>query len=116
MRVTAVSPVSFLNATSLINKGQPQAQSGPQEDTEKAKTQISSDVSSSGSAAVAVQAFTAFQPGVQPVASLSPYQRCAAGIARQPGNGSQWLHGAMVRGYLGYVRLGLVLGSEDMQR
>src|SRR5580692_10450012 len=72
MSVTAVSPVSFLNATSLINKEQPQTQSYPQEDTEKAKAQISSDVSSSGSAAVAVQAFTAFQPDVQPIAILGP--------------------------------------------
>jgi len=95
MSVTAVSPVSFLNATSLINKEQPQTQSYPQEDTEKAKAQISSDVSSSGSTAVAVQAFTAFQPDVQPIAILSPANEVAPALQIDLGtdsNGStpQW--------------------------
>jgi hypothetical protein len=100
MSVTAVSPVSCLSATSLINKGEPQAQSYPQEDTEKAKAQISSDVSSSGSAAVAVQAFTAFQPDVQPIASLSPTSDGSQALPVSPGadlSGStaQWSGGVV---------------------
>ena len=72
MSVTAVSPVPFVNEPSLMNLEEPRVQSNLQEDAQKAKAQSSSDVSSSGSAAVAVQAFTAFQPDVQPIASLSP--------------------------------------------
>ena len=72
MSVTAISPVPFVNEPSFVNLEEPQVQSSLQEDAQKAKAQSSSDVSSSGSAAIAVQAFTAFQPDVQPIASLSP--------------------------------------------
>jgi len=72
MSVTAISPVPFVNEPSLMNLEEPRVQSSLQEDAQKAKAQTSSDVSSSGSAAIAVQAFTAFQPDVQPIASLSP--------------------------------------------
>jgi len=72
MSVTAISPVPFVNEPSLMNLEEPRVQSSLQEDAQKAKAQTSSNVSSSGSAAVAVQAFTAFQPDVQPIASLSP--------------------------------------------
>jgi len=68
--VTGISPVSFLNATSLIDVGLPQAPSPPQEDDQKTKGEAAS-ASSSGSS-VAVQAFMAFPPAVQPIASLSP--------------------------------------------
>ena len=115
MSVTAVSPVSLLNATSLINKEQPQTQSYPKEDTEKAKAQISSDVSSSGSTAVAVQAFTAFQPDVQPIAILGPpamgRRHCRSArerisvAPRRNGPGVWWM-----------CTLRLGFGSEDMQR
>ena len=72
MSVTAISPVPFVNEPSLMNLEEPRVRSNLQDDAQKAKAQTSSDVSSSGSAAVAVQAFTAFQPDVQPIASLSP--------------------------------------------
>jgi hypothetical protein len=97
MSVTAISPVSFLNATSLIDKGQPQAQ----EDSEKAKAQTSLDVLSSGSAAVAVQAFTAFQPDVQPIAILSPTSDVSQELrvgADLSGSTAQW-SGGMVDVY-----------------
>jgi hypothetical protein len=71
MSVMAISPVPFVNAASLANT-QPEAQSHLQEDAQRTTAQISSDVSSSGSAATAVQAFMAFQPDVQPIASLNP--------------------------------------------
>jgi len=74
MNVKAISPVPFVNAPSLVDIEAPQVQSNLQEDTQKAKDQTLSDVSSSGSAVVAVQAFMAFQPAVQPIASLSPAQ------------------------------------------
>ena len=79
MSVTAISPVSFLNAPSLINVGQPQAQRPPQEDAQKTQddaSNASSSASPQGGSpsgnAVAMQAFTAFAPAVQPIASLSP--------------------------------------------
>jgi len=72
MSVTAISPVPFVSEPSLMNLEEPRVQSSLQEDSQKAKAQTSSDVSSSGSAAIAVQAFRAFQPDVQPIASLSP--------------------------------------------
>jgi len=79
MSITAISPVSFLNATSLINVGQPQAQSPPQQDTQKMQedapytsTSASPQGGSPTGNAIAVQAFTAFAPAVQPIASLSP--------------------------------------------
>ena len=72
MSVTAISPVPFVNAPSVVSMEEPQVQNDLQEDTQKAKAQSLSDVSSSGSAVVAVQAFTAFPPDVQPIASLSP--------------------------------------------
>src|ERR1700721_814557 len=71
MSVMAISPVPFVNAASLANT-RPEAQSHLQDDAQKTTAQISSDVSSSGSAATAVQAFMAFQPDVQPIASLNP--------------------------------------------
>jgi hypothetical protein len=71
MSVMAISPVPFVNAGSLVNT-QLEAQSHLQEDAQKTTAQISSDVSSSGSAVTAVQAFMAFQPDVQPIASLNP--------------------------------------------
>jgi len=71
MSVMAISPVSFANAVSLVNM-QAEALSHLQEDAQKTTAQISSDVSSSGSVATAVQAFMAFQPDVQPIASLNP--------------------------------------------
>ncbi len=71
MSVMAISPVPFVNAASLANT-QPEAQSHLQDDTQKTTAQISSDLSSSGGAATAVQAFMAFQPDVQPIASLNP--------------------------------------------
>ena len=49
-----------------------EAQSHLQDDTQKTKAQISSDMSSSGGAALVAQAFMAFQPDVQPIASLDP--------------------------------------------
>ncbi len=76
MSVTAISPVSFLNAPSLINIGQPQAQIPPQEDTQKTQEDASNASSPQASSptgnAIAVQAFTAFAPAVQPIASLIP--------------------------------------------
>ena len=79
MSVTAISPVSFLNATSLINTEQPQAQIPLQEDAQKTQADASiasSSASPQGSSptgnAIAVQAFTAFAPAVQPIASLIP--------------------------------------------
>jgi len=72
MSTTAITPVPFVNATSLVDIGDAQAQRHLQDDTQTAKAQVSSDVSSSGSAAVSVQAFKAFQPDVQPIASLTP--------------------------------------------
>ena|ERR1700685_844544 len=71
MSVMAISPVSFANAVSLVNT-QAEALSHLQEDAQKTTAQISSDVSSSGSVATAVQAFMAFQPDVQPIACLNP--------------------------------------------
>ncbi len=68
MSVMAISPISFVNATSLANTPQPEGQGHPPE----TNTQTSLDTFSSGSAAMAVQAFMAFQPGVQPIASLNP--------------------------------------------
>jgi hypothetical protein len=64
----AIGPVPFINATSLVNTPEPQSQSHLQDDIQKTNAQISS----SGSAAMAVQAFMAFQPDVQPIASLNP--------------------------------------------
>jgi hypothetical protein len=74
--VTAIGPVSFLNATSLINAGQPQRQSPLPEDIQKTSVEaadvaLTAGLSPSGKAAT-VQAFTAFPPAVQPIASLSP--------------------------------------------
>jgi hypothetical protein len=79
MSVTAISPVSFLNATSLINPGPPQAPSSPQESAQKTPPEasnVSSSTPPQGSSptgnAIAVQAFTAFAPAVQPIAGLIP--------------------------------------------
>lgn len=72
MSVTAISPVSFLNAASLINLEQPHAPSPSQEDTQKTKTPDVSSSSPPSGSSVAVQAFTAFPPAVQPIASLNP--------------------------------------------
>jgi hypothetical protein len=72
MSVMAISSVPFVSAASLMNMEEPQPQNNLQEDTQKAKAQTMSDVSSSGSAVAAKQAFTAFQPDVQPIATLSP--------------------------------------------
>jgi hypothetical protein len=72
MSVTAISPVSFVNAPSFVNTEAPQVQRNLQEDTQKAKAEALSDVSSSGSGVAAVQAFMAFPPDVQPIASLIP--------------------------------------------
>jgi hypothetical protein len=72
MSVTAISPIPFVDEPAFVDREEPQLQSNLQDDAQKTKAQVSSDVSSSGSAAVAVQAFTAFQPNVQPIASLSP--------------------------------------------
>jgi hypothetical protein len=72
MNVKAISPVPFANAPALLRLEQPQAQSHLQEDTPIAKPRTSPEVSSSGSTAVAVQAFTAFPPNVQPIATLVP--------------------------------------------
>ncbi len=71
MRVIAISPVPFVNAVSLVNT-QREALSHVQDDTQKITAKISSDISSSGSATLAVQAFRAFQPDVQPIANLNP--------------------------------------------
>jgi hypothetical protein len=86
MSVTAISPVSFLNATSLIDVGQPQAPSPPQEDDQKAKGEAAS-ASSSGSS-VAVPAFMAFLPAVQPIASLSPGNEVAPALPADLGTDS----------------------------
>ena len=72
MSVMAISPVAFVSATSLVNTSESGAEGRAQDDTQKIRAQISSDMSSSGSAALAMQAFMAFQPDVQPVASLDP--------------------------------------------
>lgn len=73
MSITAIRPVSYLAAASLVNIGQPQAPSPSQEDTQKTKTpDVSSSSPSPSGSSVAVQAFTAFPPAVQPIASLSP--------------------------------------------
>jgi hypothetical protein len=73
MSITAISPVSYLAAASLVNIGQPQAPSPSQEDTQKTKTpDVSSSSPSPSGSSVAVQAFTAFPPAVQPIASLIP--------------------------------------------
>jgi hypothetical protein len=100
----AISPVSFVNASSMVNIEESQAQSHLQEDSQKAKTQALSDVSSSGSAVAATQAFTAFQPDVQPIASLSPSTDMST-LAVPPdvgpnsnGSPTQW-SGAMVDVY-----------------
>jgi len=103
MSVTAISPVPFVNAPSLMNIEEPQVQSNLQDDTQKAKTQTLSDVSSSGSAVVAVQAFTAFQPDVQPIASLSPTNDIPQAVPvdlgpNSSGSPAQW-SGALVDVY-----------------
>ena len=72
MSVMAIGPVPFINATSLVDTSEPEAQSSQQDGRQKISAQIASYMSSSGSAALAVQAFMAFQPDVQPVASLNP--------------------------------------------
>jgi hypothetical protein len=87
MSVMAISPVSFVNAPSMVNIEEPRVQSHLQEDSRKAKTQALSDVSSSGSAVAATQAFTAFQPDVQPIASLSPSTDMST-LAVPPGQAS----------------------------
>ena len=104
MSVIAISPVSFVNAPSMVNIEESQVQSHLQEDSQKAKTQALSDVSSSGSAVAAMQAFTAFQPDVQPIASLSPSADISA-LAVPPdvgpnsnGSQTQW-SGAIVDVY-----------------
>jgi|ERR1700733_8470203 len=68
MSVMAIGPVSYMNAASLVNTPEPQTQIHLQDDVQQNNAQVSS----SGSAAMAVQAFTAFQPDVQPIASLNP--------------------------------------------
>lgn len=73
MSVTAISPVSFLTAASLINLGQPQASSPSQDDAQQTNAlELPSSSPSPSGSSVAVQAFTAFPPAVQPIASLSP--------------------------------------------
>jgi hypothetical protein len=79
MSVTAISPVSFLNATSLINPGPPQGPSSPQGNAQKTEPEASTvsfsaspQATSPSGNAIAVQAFTAFAPAVQPIASLIP--------------------------------------------
>ena len=62
MSVMAIGPVSYVNAASLVNTPEPQAQTHQQNNAQ---------LSPSG-AAMAVQAFMAFQPDVQPIASLNP--------------------------------------------
>lgn len=100
MSVMAISPVPFVNAPSLVNIEEPLVQSNLQEDTQKAKAQTLSDVSSSGSAVAAVQAFAAFQPDVQPIASLTPSADIPAQAvpADLSGSPTQW-SGAIVDVY-----------------
>jgi hypothetical protein len=103
MSVTAISPVPFVNAPGLVNIEAPQVQSNLQEATQKAKAQALSDVSSSGGAVAAVQAFMAFQPAIQPIASLSPTNDMQQAVPVEMGPGStdslpQW-SGAIVDVY-----------------
>ena len=53
MSVMAISPIPFVNAVSLENTPEPEAQSHLHEDTQKTTVEISSDISSSGSKAMA---------------------------------------------------------------
>jgi len=102
MSAMAISPVPFVNATS-VSLQEPQAQSHLQEDTQQARAQTSPDGSSSGISSVAAQAFTAFSPNVQPIASLSPSNEMPQALPVDVGpdsNGSlpKW-SGAMVDVY-----------------
>ena len=72
MSVMAIGPVSFVNATSLVETPEPEAQGSQPDGGQKLSWQIASDTSSSHTVALALQAFMAFQPDVQPVASLKP--------------------------------------------
>ncbi len=72
MSVMAIGPVSFVNATSLVKTPEPEAQDSQPDGGQKLSAQIASDTSSSETVALALQAFMAFQPDVQPVASLNP--------------------------------------------
>jgi len=71
MSAMAISPVPFVNATS-VDLQEPQAQNRPPDDAQTPTAQAPAVMSSSSVAVVAAQGFTGFSPDVEPIASISP--------------------------------------------